>query len=728
MPKRASSFFVFFTRGVDFYLKKLYNGVDRHFHTEETEMKRLFLCILAFSFVLATASCKKANDEQPTNDNVNQNQNQQTQNTPPHECTYDATSQTIPATCEEGGYTVYTCICGKVREDNYTEALGHSYGKWFVYEEPTLSSGGELRRNCCNADHYETADLPILNAVDYTVTLIESDDRYGVSCITPLPAEYKYTTELYDEEDEEKLTFGFTADYLANHTYINDYVYSFDAHYPCCRQCGNVDETAEHPHSFKDNKCTVCGFTDRLMIYSDESYGFAVTYTANEQNAVIPDFYLESYVTSDASAIKGIESFKNNDKLRSLTIPSTIEYISDYAFEGCTSLETIYYNGTWDQWCSIDFGASANPMNYAENFYILNGSIYNSVNDIVLSDTLHVISGSALQGFKNITSITIPKSITAVGSKLDSVFSEGTKIGTVYYGGDYTDWLSVSINNKNSNPMQFTNNFYMTDSSGKHYTPSNITIPDSVTKIGNYQFFGYSALNSLTVTSSLESIGDYAFSECISLATVNISENCETIGYYAFLNCTELSEVHLPAGLKVVENFAFKECTRIKKIFYGSDIGGWCAIKFGGPSANPMHVNEERSIDDSVDFYLYSKEEDKYYSTESETITIPDNVNVIGDYQFYGFAKIAQIIISDGTTTIGDSAFACCSNLSALKIPKSITSIGKNALRNSNIFVEIYYDANQSNWDKIAIESPNTELNNAERYYCAEINDMTVFS
>ena len=60
-------------------------------------------------------------------------------------------------TCTEQGYTTHTCAhCGDVYVDSYVDALGHSYGDWYVVTDETCTEDGEERHDCTRCDHFET--------------------------------------------------------------------------------------------------------------------------------------------------------------------------------------------------------------------------------------------------------------------------------------------------------------------------------------------------------------------------------------------------------------------------------------------------------------------------------------------------------------------------------------------------------------------------------------------
>ena len=95
---------------------------------------------------------------------------------PDTDCEHSYVTTIVEPTCENRGYTVYTCIkCGHTYMSNYVDANGHSYGEWIVTREPTDSTAGQRERICsvCNEKEVETipatgTDTPVIVGPGWT--------------------------------------------------------------------------------------------------------------------------------------------------------------------------------------------------------------------------------------------------------------------------------------------------------------------------------------------------------------------------------------------------------------------------------------------------------------------------------------------------------------------------------------------------------------------------------
>ena len=93
-----------------------------------------------------------------------------------------------------------------------------------------------------------------------------------------------------------------------------------------------------------------------------------------------------------------------------------------------------------------------------------------------------------------------------------------------------------------------------------------MTIPESVTSIGNRVFSGCSGLTSVTIGNSVKTIGDLAFRDCSGLTSVAIPNSVISIGRTAFYNCSGLTSLAIGNSVKIIGEHAFSSCIGLKKI------------------------------------------------------------------------------------------------------------------------------------------------------------------
>lgn len=172
--------------------------------------------------------------------------------------------------------------------------------------------------------------------------------------------------------------------------------------------------------------------------------------------------------------------------------------------------------------------------------------------------------------------------VTATAADVDTgkvfVDSSGAEIST--YKADYTA-LNTLVGQTTATAEDVDTGKVFVNSSGQGVTgtsttkasiinmierPQNaiVTIPNGVTKIGDYIFYRNDTLTSLYIPSSITSIGQYAFYGCSNLSSLtNLPSGITDIGRYAFNNCYGLTTLTFEGTPTSIATSAFTGCMNL---------------------------------------------------------------------------------------------------------------------------------------------------------------------
>ncbi len=243
---------------------------------------------------------------------------------------------------------------------------------------------------------------------------------------------------------------------------------------------------------------------------------------------------LTSVVIPDSVDSIGDGMFSGCTSLTSVEIGDSVTSIGVYAFDGCSSLTSVVIP---DSVTSIDEWA----------FNRCSG-----LTSVVLGDSVASIGRYAFDYCSSLTSIVIPDSITSIG---DEAFYDCISLKDIYYTGNVEGWCNISFGPWRSNPMYLGENLYF---DGELVTE--IVIPDTVTQINDYAFYGCDNLTSVVIGDSVTSIGGWAFRDCANLTSVVIGDSVTSIGGSAFYNCDSLTSIVIPDGVTSIGHEAFRDC------------------------------------------------------------------------------------------------------------------------------------------------------------------------
>ena len=348
-----------------------------------------------------------------------------------------------------------------------------------------------------------------------------------------------------------------------------------------------------------------------------------------------------SEVTFPAS-LKTIESsvFDGCRNLSEVKLPASLTAIQSSVFHRC-SAKTVFYDGSLEQWNHITadndvLGYSCPSLvmdDYTAQFIPVEDDpdhpfpgpppktvtitkYTGTESTVILPSTINSwpvtkIGEDALKDNTTITSVTIPASVTEIGS---NAFAGCTNLTSVKYGGD---WSKLTIQSGNPAVQDAANaplfDFAFTPDNpavivrykgtaadvtipsrykGKPVTMidhaafynsvvTSVTIPDSVTSIRDSAFVFCSQLTNISIPNSVTAIGSFAFDGCTKLESITLPSSLSTIQSYAFYNCGNLKTIRIPVSVTFIENFAFDGCPSSMTVTYSGSKTQWDAISKG---------------------------------------------------------------------------------------------------------------------------------------------------
>lgn len=247
---------------------------------------------------------------------------------------------------------------------------------------------------------------------------------------------------------------------------------------------------------------------------------------------------LSVYMTNSVALIDEYTFIYCND-LPSFDIPNSVKTIGKGAFYGCESLASVTIPNS-----VTSIGDDA--FNYCRN--LLSVSIPNSVTSI---------GENAFWMCGKMTSVSIPSSLKSIGTSAFELCSNLKKV----YIENIDSWCNISFSNYSSNPLYLAHHIFVDENE-----ITNLVIPNSVTSIKNYAFYGGQGINTVTILGTITSIGNNSFYGCSNMSSISIPSSVKSIGEEAFYGCKKLSSVNIPENLSSIKKQTFYGCSGLKEI------------------------------------------------------------------------------------------------------------------------------------------------------------------
>ena len=336
----------------------------------------------------------------------------------------------------------------------------------------------------------------------------------------------------------------------------------------------------------------------------------------------------------------GDGAFKYCRTLTSITIPNSVTSISDWAFYECTHLTSITIPNS-----VVSIGKNA-----------FNGCT--KLTGVTIPNSVTSIGDYAFSYCESIKSITIPKSVKSIGTDVFSDCPSLTSFSVdsenpyyisedgILYNKDKTELIrcpetKTSVTIPNSVTIIGDSAFYMCSSLTK------ISKPVNCTSIGESAFYGCEGLTVMAMPSKLTSIGSHAFTGCTGLKSVTLSESIKSIGSWAFDGCTSLKSITIPKNVTNIGNYAFGYDLSSEKI------DGFTIYGYTGSSAELYAEHdgfEFIPLDGIFDINITLNTTDKTMSSRKVTI------NIDSSSTFFSENGKAKLLLGDGIHRITFSA------------------------------------------------------------------------
>ena len=355
------------------------------------------------------------------------------------------------------------------------------------------------------------------------------------------------------------------------------------------------------------------------------------------------------------------------------------------------------------------------------------GTDIETFDEIIYFTGLTKIEDGAFAGCTQLTSITIPETITEIGANafkgctgLQSITILSETPPTIGEGAfaDTNDcpiivpagttetyvaaWGEYAPRIEGGQP---DNEIWYTTSSGDVFAPNSsndfgaqivsntyengkgvIAFDGPVSRIGKESFAGYAApqgnngLTSIKLPNSVKSLGYLCFGYCAELEEVSLPAGITEMEEYVFFYCKSLKSIEVPAGIKRIELGTFRECTSLSSVILPDGL-----VTIGVQAFQSCTSLTSLEIPETV-----TEIGAKAFSTCQVLtgITIPRGVTLIDNNAFQGCRALTEISI-DGATVIDTSAFSSCRGLTSVLLSEKVVSVGERAFSSCSGLTEI---------------------------------------
>lgn len=376
--------------------------------------------------------------------------------------------------------------------------------------------------------------------------------------------------------------------------------------------------------------------------------------------------------------VGGSNIFKGCTNLKTV-IADKDSYIGPYMFQGCTSLQSVTIDGARVAEGAFSGCTNLSTVNFtSENMLSIGAHAFENtaISKVVLPNGHYAIGESAFGSCKNLTEVEFSAK-TELEKSVRAPFGGCDNLTAFTVAGGNTRYSAVGgvLYNADKTAVELV---------GGGVT--SVTLPTSVTAIGDGAFAGYKNLTEINL-GNVTSIGAYAF-DSTGITSVIIPSGVATLADGAFYNCTELSSVDL-GDVTVIGKNAFYNCTALTSIdlknVHTVDDGAFFGSKLKTVTANNLEtVGAEAFRNTGLEEVAFGNVTTVGYRALANNALLRNvtlgAVTQMGNYAFANCGNLVSFTLGNGAdAVIGNYAFDGSTKLASVTLSNSMRAIGNGA-------------------------------------------------
>ena len=443
---------------------------------------------------------------------------------------------------------------------------------------------------------------------------------------------------------------------------------------------------------------------------------------------------IKKVIIEDGITSISMRAFYGASCLTEISVPASVKEIGLGAFFRCNALLTINYDGTLDEWQSIDIEPSNESIinsvalkckdslsgtcgkdvkwvlnsntltisgtgkmnNYGQNGKQPWFAEMGDIQKVVIEEGITSVGARAFYGANALTNVEFPATLNEIGL---GAFFRCYHLENIIYPENYEMWISISIDSSND---AYIGKAIITTAdmiAGGCGTTAKWNYANGVLKV-----FGTGAMDNYNQN------GKQPWYDVIpNITKFVIEDGITTVGRRVLYGARNLAEIEIPDSVESIELAAFYRCYGIKNIKFSGTGDSWINIQ--KDSSNDSYIRTATVV--ATDMMLGGCGTSVNWKFSGNTLTITGtgamtNYNQNGQQPWFStMGQIRNVIVEEGITSLGKRALYGASTMKAIQLPSTIKSIELGAFLRCDKMQTISYNGSYLEWNKISVDLTN---------------------